>query len=75
MGKAQKLGLSGLALIPVGMVEYKRAIVSGDENGIMLAGQNSGRITNLPTCAELIERIVSEAEEALKELREKINSE
>ncbi len=74
MGKAQKLGLSGLALIPVGMVDYKRAIVDGDEDGIMLAGQNQGRISDIPTCAELIERIISEAEEILRAVGENIRS-
>lgn len=71
MGKTQKLGLSGLALIPVGMVEFRRAIISGDEDGIMLAGQDCGRIDDIPTCAELIERIVAEAEEVLKGVRVK----
>ena len=61
MKKAEGASLGDLARIPVGMSTLRRAIEKGDEDGIMMAGQVVGRIADVPTCAELIERIVAEA--------------
>lgn len=48
-------------------------MVDGDEKlGIMAVGQVIGRIDDLPTCKELIERIVAEAEEIIEATREKV---
>jgi enoyl-[acyl-carrier protein] reductase II len=65
MKKAEGASLGNLARIPVGMSTLRRAIDKGDEDGIMMAGQDIGRIADIPTCAELIERIVAEAEGVL----------
>lgn len=47
----------------------KAALVDGRiESGVMASGQVVGVIDDLPTCAELIERIVAEAEVVLKDL-------
>ena len=44
----------------------REALVSGDvEGGIIWAGQAQGLIHDVPTCAELIARIVAEAEEII----------
>ena len=47
----------------------KAALVDGNvDSGVMASGQVVGIIDDLPTCAELIERIMSEAETALTRL-------
>jgi len=47
----------------------KAALVDGKvESGVMASGQVVGMIDDLPTCKELIDRIISEAETTLKEL-------
>lgn len=47
----------------------QKAVVDGDpDNGVMATGVVGGRITDLPTCAELVERIVSEARSRLDAL-------
>jgi enoyl-[acyl-carrier protein] reductase II len=63
--KAEGASLGNLARLPVGMSALRRAIENGDEDGILMCGQNAGRIEDIPTCAELIERIVVEAEKIL----------
>ena len=52
-----------------------RALVRGDdEMGFMPSGQVCGRINDIPTCKELIERIVSGAEEILDRVGATIRS-
>lgn len=47
----------------------KAALVDGNvESGVMASGQVVGLIDDLPTCAELIERIITEAEHTLADL-------
>ncbi|MFF1721604.1 NAD(P)H-dependent flavin oxidoreductase [Streptomyces sviceus] len=47
----------------------KSAMVDGRTDlGVMAAGQVAGVIDDLPSCAELVERIMKEAEEALQDL-------
>jgi NAD(P)H-dependent flavin oxidoreductase YrpB (nitropropane dioxygenase family) len=44
----------------------QKAVVEGDiENGVMATGVVGGRISEIPTCLELVERIVAEAHERL----------
>jgi enoyl-[acyl-carrier protein] reductase II len=65
--------VSSLARQAVGSNRLKKAIVDGDEKlGIMSVGQIIGRIDDLPTCKELLERIVAEAEEIMEATREKV---
>jgi len=62
-----------LARQAIGADSLRRAMVDGDEKlGIMAVGQVIGRIDDLPTCKELIERIVAEAEEIIEATREKV---
>lgn len=50
-----------------GAVRHLRAIREGDEKeGFLFAGQCIGGIQDIPTCKELIERIVSEAEKGIE---------
>jgi NAD(P)H-dependent flavin oxidoreductase YrpB (nitropropane dioxygenase family) len=50
-------------------VFIQRATVEGKpDEGVMATGQVAGRLTDLPSCEELISRIVKEAEEALDKL-------
>ena len=47
----------------------QKAVVDGDpDHGVMATGVVGGRITDLPTCAELVERIVAEARARLEAL-------
>ncbi len=50
-------------------VFIQRATVEGKpDEGVMATGQVAGRLTDLPSCEELIQRIVKEAETALDNL-------
>jgi NAD(P)H-dependent flavin oxidoreductase YrpB (nitropropane dioxygenase family) len=69
MKKNQDLSWSQLALAANAPMLTKAAIVDGHpEVGILPTGQGVGAIDELPTCAELIERIVAQAVEALDRL-------
>jgi NAD(P)H-dependent flavin oxidoreductase YrpB (nitropropane dioxygenase family) len=44
----------------------QKALVDGKpDEGVMATGMVAGRITDLPTCRELVERIVAQARERL----------
>ncbi|MFD4628685.1 NAD(P)H-dependent flavin oxidoreductase [Streptomyces sp. NPDC058284] len=48
----------------------KSAMVDGrPETGVMASGQIAGLIEDLPSCAELVERVMAEAEEVMARLR------
>jgi len=56
-----------------GAVRAMKGIYEGDtEEGILYAGQAVGGIRDVPTVKELIERVVSEAEQTLVSLNSKI---
>jgi NAD(P)H-dependent flavin oxidoreductase YrpB (nitropropane dioxygenase family) len=47
----------------------QKAVVDGDiENGVMATGVVGGRITEIPTCQELVDRIMAEAQARLAAL-------
>jgi NAD(P)H-dependent flavin oxidoreductase YrpB (nitropropane dioxygenase family) len=53
----------------VGTVKHLKAIEDGDvDGGILFAGQCCGGIDDIPTCKEVIDRVVSEAEETLDKM-------
>lgn len=59
LGPSQALGMAhfGAATLAI-----KRAIVDGDlERGVQLIGQVQGHVTDAPTCAVLMERLIAEA--------------
>ncbi len=47
------------------IIKERDAMIHGDPNGYLCVGQDIGAIDDLPSCQELIERTVSEAEAAL----------
>ena len=59
-------GLASAMRFAVGGRLFAKATVDGDMvNGILMMGQTAGRIKDIPTVAEIIERTVKEAEEIL----------
>ncbi|MBI4287794.1 MAG: nitronate monooxygenase [Chloroflexi bacterium] len=57
------------AIMELGYGRFRRAFHEGDEAwGSLAAGQVIGRIRDVPTCRELIERVVSEAEATINSL-------
>ena len=73
--QAEGISLPNLPRVTTGVLRLLRAISDGDlDNGYIDAGQVTGRITDIPSCSELIERIVAEAEEVLETARGKAHS-
>jgi NAD(P)H-dependent flavin oxidoreductase YrpB (nitropropane dioxygenase family) len=69
MRKRQGLTLSQLAMAANAPMLTKAALVDGRADvGVLPTGQNVGVISELPTVAELIDRIIDEAERALARL-------
>jgi NAD(P)H-dependent flavin oxidoreductase YrpB (nitropropane dioxygenase family) len=69
MRRNQELTLSQLALSANAPMLIKATMVDGNlDVGILPTGQVTGVIDELPTVAELVDRIVSEAEATLKQL-------
>lgn len=70
MRRARGLSWSQVLMAANTPMLLKAALVDGRvDTGVMAAGQVVGSIDDLPTCAELIEGIVAEAEATLKALR------
>jgi NAD(P)H-dependent flavin oxidoreductase YrpB (nitropropane dioxygenase family) len=66
MGAEEKRSLIDQARMANAVVHFERSIYQGDvENGWMMAGQDVGAIRHLPTCQEVVEQTVAEAEELL----------
>ena len=69
MKKKDELTYAELAMAANAPMLTKAALVDGrPEVGVLPTGQAAGVIEDLPTVAEVIERIVREAEEALARL-------
>ena len=59
----------------VGSRLFSKATVEGDPvNGILMCGQTVGRIHDIPTVTELIERTVAEAEQIVESMKVKFSS-
>jgi enoyl-[acyl-carrier protein] reductase II len=55
-----------------GTIRHLKAIREGDEKeGFLFAGQCSGGIQDMPTCQELVERVVAEGEKVLEKTLQK----
>ena len=55
-----------------GFLRAMNAVLYGDEDcGLLFCGQSCGVVTDIPTCQNVMERIVAEAEEALKTAKDK----
>jgi nitronate monooxygenase len=64
-----KLTRSQMLMAANAPILIQRAMVEGrPSEGVLPSGQVAGLITDLPTCAELIARIISQAEERLAAL-------
>jgi len=62
-------GLASTMRLAAGSRLFAKATVDGDvENGLLIMGPVAGRIHDIPTVADLIERTVREAEETLAKL-------
>lgn len=71
--KQKDRAVTDLARQALNVTGIKEAVETGDlDKGFIPVGQVIGNINDEPTCKELIERIVAEAKDAIKEAREKI---
>ena len=69
MRKNQRLTRAQMLLAANAPILAKRAMNDGDPvNGYLPGGSVAGVIEDRPTCAEIVGRIVEEAESALKQL-------
>ncbi len=69
MKKAYQIPATQLGNMAAGLRRIEKALVSGDlEWGFMPCGQVCGRIHDIPSCQELIERIMREADEIILQL-------
>ncbi len=69
MKKAENLSWSRVVMAANAPMLYRTALVDGDaEAGIMASGQVVGMIDDIPTVAELINRIITEANDTLARL-------
>jgi len=74
IGAGQR-GLASMMRFAVGSRLFSKATTDGDPvNGILMMGQTAGRIKDIPTVAEVIERTIAEAEEILELMKAKISS-
>ena len=56
-----------------GIAKIRKGLITGDEKrGYIPCGQICGMINDIPTCAELIQRIVTDTEKILEKTREKV---
>ncbi len=73
IGSLQKRGITELARQAIGIDALGKILEDGDlETGVVPFGQVVGRCRDLPTCKEVIERTVSEAEAIIKSLQTKV---
>lgn len=69
----QKRGINELAQQAIGIDTLGKTLNDGDlDNGVVPFGQVVGRLRDLPTCQEVIERMVAEAEDIIKSLQTKL---
>jgi nitronate monooxygenase len=75
LGGLKQRGVQDLARQALSISGLKIAIENGDlETGVLPVGQAIGLIKDLPTCREVIERAVAEAQEVVEGLRGKFIS-
>jgi len=75
LGGLRQRGVQDLARQALSLKGLQVAIDNGDlETGVLPMSQAIGLIKDIPTCKEVIERTVSEAQELVEALRKKITS-
>ncbi|MFC1966773.1 NAD(P)H-dependent flavin oxidoreductase [Chloroflexota bacterium] len=73
-GPLGKRSLGSLMRFAVGSNRKRKAYAGDSVNGLLECGQTTGRVNDIPTVAEVIERTVAEAEEALELMKIKFSS-
>jgi len=72
LGGLKQRGVQDLARQALGLKGLRVAIENGDlETGVLPIGQVIGLMKDIPTCKELLDRIVAEAQELLEATRNK----
>jgi NAD(P)H-dependent flavin oxidoreductase YrpB (nitropropane dioxygenase family) len=75
MKSASELGLGKLANMPGGISRYRKMIYDGDaEWGWAPCGQVIGLVNDLPTCKEVIDGTMAEAENIIRSLNKEISN-
>jgi len=75
MKKDYEASFSELSILAAGAMRVEKAMVEGDADfGAMVSGQVCGRIDDIPTAGEIIERIIAEADSILESVRDKVLS-
>ncbi|MCX8116802.1 MAG: nitronate monooxygenase [Desulfobacterota bacterium] len=75
LGGLKQRGVQELARQAIGLKKLRIAIEQGDlETGVLPVSQAIGLMRDVPTCKELIERIVREAEEVLRRVNQQVVS-
>jgi len=75
LGGLKQRGVQDLARQALGLRGLRMAVENGDlENGVLPISQAIGLMRDVPTCKELIERIVAEAQERLQSMSSCIHS-
>jgi NAD(P)H-dependent flavin oxidoreductase YrpB (nitropropane dioxygenase family) len=69
MARGGDIGFSQALMAAVAPMLFQRSMLSGEpDGGLMATGQVAGRLDDLPSCDELVQRIVREARERLAAL-------
>jgi len=75
LGGLKQRGIQDLARQAVGLKGLRVAIENGDlETGVLPIGQAIGLMKDIPTCQELLDRIVAEAQDIVEAARKKTTS-
>jgi len=73
MRKQYEASVAELGHLAAGGMRIKKAMIDGDADlGVMPSGQVCGRIDDIPSVRELVDRIVAEAEQTLKSLNARL---
>lgn len=73
MRKQYQASVAQLGHLAAGGVRIKKAMIDGDADmGVMPGGQVCGRIDDIPSVEELIDRVVADAEETLRSLNARL---
>ena len=75
LGGLKQRGIQDLARQAISLKGLQAAIDNGDlETGVLPISQAIGLMKDIPTCKEVIERTVAEAQELLETIKERITS-
>ncbi len=73
MRRQYQASVAALGHLAAGGIRIRKAMLEGDPDmGVMPAGQVCGRIDDIPSVQELVDRIVAEAETAIRALNARI---